>query len=488
MMTPVVTLLLFLSVASAQFQFFEQFFQGGQQQAAPEKQNVPSDSNWYRQNWEGATCSNYLCPDTLACVHFPHHCPCPHPDVEDKVELAEGIAETLILPSSLLWSLLCVWNGNQTQVLATTVFTRLRSMDPFSLTAGAIQIAAACAQCTVTIIKWVGDVRTVDARISSFCDEVSALRATYEGLEHSLSSPLMAEAARIASKTSDGGPLWLQIREALDDSKKNMNTSGFAHRIKAQLQESLASGELFYLRQRIQVFNSSLSLPIQMVCVMLQLEQRGISVENQIALNRKLISLEKSIQELVQTLSTPSNSGSTQVASDVDSSGRAGMEAYMAFAQKFLTTASAAASTRSSLSTISQPNVPLEHRRLSGVGLSGDNKARVAGWIPPPSPPSRESRCPTDHEQRNHITQSPRLEVPNTVGAEVEFLRTKRHLDLGQERLQQDQHVAAETHFRKALALMKGHDFQGKISLQPADIVLIIADCCLKQQKFDEGN
>lgn len=39
-----------------------------------------------------ATCSNYLCPDTLACVHFPHHCPCPHPDVEDKIELAEGIA------------------------------------------------------------------------------------------------------------------------------------------------------------------------------------------------------------------------------------------------------------------------------------------------------------------------------------------------------------------------------------------------------------
>ncbi|EXJ93434.1 hypothetical protein A1O1_01826 [Capronia coronata CBS 617.96] len=80
--------------AAAQFQFFEQFFQGGQQAQAStqEKQNVPSDSSWYRQNWEGATCSNYLCPDTLACVHFPHHCPCPHQDVEDKVELGEGIA------------------------------------------------------------------------------------------------------------------------------------------------------------------------------------------------------------------------------------------------------------------------------------------------------------------------------------------------------------------------------------------------------------
>ncbi|OQV00464.1 hypothetical protein CLAIMM_05954 isoform 2 [Cladophialophora immunda] len=93
-MKALITLVLFLAgIASAQFQFFEQFFHGGQQnQAAQEKQNVPSDSNWYRQNWDGATCNNYLCPDTLACVHFPHHCPCPHPDVEDKIELGDGIA------------------------------------------------------------------------------------------------------------------------------------------------------------------------------------------------------------------------------------------------------------------------------------------------------------------------------------------------------------------------------------------------------------
>lgn len=39
-----------------------------------------------------ARCSKYLCPGTLACVHFPHHCPCPHPDVEEKIELDEGSA------------------------------------------------------------------------------------------------------------------------------------------------------------------------------------------------------------------------------------------------------------------------------------------------------------------------------------------------------------------------------------------------------------
>jgi hypothetical protein len=39
-----------------------------------------------------AHCTNYLCPGTLACVSFPHHCPCAFPEVEDKVELGEGIA------------------------------------------------------------------------------------------------------------------------------------------------------------------------------------------------------------------------------------------------------------------------------------------------------------------------------------------------------------------------------------------------------------
>lgn len=37
-----------------------------------------------------AYCSNYLCPDTLACVAVPHHCPCAWPANEDKFELAEG--------------------------------------------------------------------------------------------------------------------------------------------------------------------------------------------------------------------------------------------------------------------------------------------------------------------------------------------------------------------------------------------------------------
>lgn len=90
--------------------FFEQMFNGGQQQQRHQQpQNVPSDSNWYQEHYNNGTsnivysalrgkranavaapCDKYLCPGTLACVHFPHHCPCAHPIYEEKFELSEG--------------------------------------------------------------------------------------------------------------------------------------------------------------------------------------------------------------------------------------------------------------------------------------------------------------------------------------------------------------------------------------------------------------
>ncbi|KAF2754736.1 hypothetical protein EJ05DRAFT_513668 [Pseudovirgaria hyperparasitica] len=81
--------------ANAQFGFFDQMFNGGgqgPQQQHQQHQNVRSDSVWYQQQYEAASCDKYLCPGTLSCVHFPHHCPCAFPANEDKVELGEGIA------------------------------------------------------------------------------------------------------------------------------------------------------------------------------------------------------------------------------------------------------------------------------------------------------------------------------------------------------------------------------------------------------------
>ena len=374
-------------------------------------------------------------------------------------------------------------------------------MDPFSLTAGALQIAGACAQCTVTIIKICGDIKSVDARISSFCDEVRALRGTYEGLEKSLSSPLLLEAARVASSTSDGAHLWKQIRDALDDSKKTMRrvndiliqitkASGFARRVKAHLTENLHHGELSRLRQRIQFFNAALSLPIQMVCVMLQLEQRGMTTENHNSLDVKLVSLERSMRDLVRSLSSPSRSqtlgGTTIVETDNMKADEDGLETYIAFAKRFLTTASAAASTRSSLSTISQAIEPdlLTERQSTFTDLSKptDNRSHVEGWIQVPSAGIFPAQSPGRVQPAHRLSESNASE-----DNEVEFMRTKQHLKLGQESFEQSEHSKAERHFRRALVLMQDHDFDGRISLQPAEVVLLLAESCLKQDKLDEA-
>ncbi|KAH9909681.1 hypothetical protein F4778DRAFT_9226 [Xylariomycetidae sp. FL2044] len=93
----VLILSLLSSTAYAQFGFFDQMFGGGgggggggHQREQQQPHNVPSDSSIYRSNFERMHCDNYLCPDTLACVHFPHHCPCAWPENEDKVEMADG--------------------------------------------------------------------------------------------------------------------------------------------------------------------------------------------------------------------------------------------------------------------------------------------------------------------------------------------------------------------------------------------------------------
>ncbi|KAE9410046.1 hypothetical protein BT96DRAFT_464226 [Gymnopus androsaceus JB14] len=62
-----------LSLATAQFSFFDQMF--GQQQQHQQQHHQSSGGS------QDVSCSQYLCPNTLDCVALPHDCPCP--DQED---------------------------------------------------------------------------------------------------------------------------------------------------------------------------------------------------------------------------------------------------------------------------------------------------------------------------------------------------------------------------------------------------------------------
>jgi Ankyrin repeats (3 copies)/Ankyrin repeats (many copies)/Tetratricopeptide repeat len=383
-------------------------------------------------------------------------------------------------------------------------------MDPFSVAVGALQIAGVCSQCTVTIIKFIGEIRTAEERIRGFYEEVIALKSTYEGLEESLRSPIMVEAARVANQTSDGAHLWAQVRIALDDSTKTMNRikllldeiskkTGPLRRFKSQLQESLTNGELSRLRQRIQFFNATVALPINMVCVMLQLEQRGMSVDHQRQLDVKLASLERMMQNMIKELTQPSRtptmmSGSTLIVGAPDDSvDPRGKDNYLSFARKILSTASAAASNRSSLSTVSPQIDPPSLIEL-GPGPppyaqqpQQDRRRMIPEWIPAPNPTNRDLLAEMCSPADLPPAVPPESPMPRGKSYEVAYKLTHTHLKLGQEKAEQDNHDSAERSFRKALELLAKNDFSGRIAFQPAEVVLMLANSCLQQEKYHDA-
>ena len=376
-------------------------------------------------------------------------------------------------------------------------------MDPFSITLGAGQIAAGCVQATVSIVKFCGELRTVDARIRGFYDEVVALQTTYEGLAKSLETPIMLEAARVANKTQDGAHLWSQVRVALDDSLRTVNAinikldeiskkSGFGRRVRTVLEEDLKGGELQRLRQRIQFFNATISLPIQMVSVMLALEQRGLSTEHQRSLDVKFMSIERSMREIINNLQSDrasQYSGSTLfVGTPNETTNLGGKESYLTFAKKILSSASAAASTRSSLSTVTPhaDTTPLIELGGGTPPILPDRTRTMTDWIEQTNTSTSDLRG----NMTRHTSMSTLVpDVPRGPGkaTEVALKLAQQHLKLGQEKEEKNEHESAEKSFRKALQLLEKHDFSDRIVFQPAEVVLMLAHTCLMQKNYDEA-
>lgn len=62
------TLTMLVTFSSAQFQFFEQMFQGQGQQEPQQQQNVASDSNWYQQTYNEGICHRSPCKSAKLAV------------------------------------------------------------------------------------------------------------------------------------------------------------------------------------------------------------------------------------------------------------------------------------------------------------------------------------------------------------------------------------------------------------------------------------
>lgn len=368
-------------------------------------------------------------------------------------------------------------------------------MEAFGLAASALQIVGFCASTTQMIVRWGIDVRTADERIRGFYDEITTLETTYIEVRNCLESPISRNIAMASYKTTDGHRLWNGVRDALNDSYATMTkvravldkidkSSGILRRPKVVFQESVRSGELGHLRERLKYFNSTIALSIQMVVVMTQQEQRGMTQDIQRTLDVRFHELERTLSEVLHRLESPSSAsdlrGATLVVGSVDDPNPAGKDNYLSFAKRFITSASAVASTRSNLSTISPPIDPTpryQPRATTNGNTPADRRHTIAQWA---------SDVNASEEQIGQSENANALEQARRRTQERECKLAQSYLHNGQKTAKAGTHESAEKNFKKALDILAKYDLSGRISFHPAEVILMLAEACLKQQKLDE--
>ncbi|KAK5087407.1 hypothetical protein LTR24_006758 [Lithohypha guttulata] len=340
-------------------------------------------------------------------------------------------------------------------------------MDPLSAVAASTQVAVYCTKCIISITKWINLVRTVDQRLEDFKQEVSILEQTYKNLRADLKKPTLIEAAREAD-ISSGGQLWRQVTTTLEncdetlkammavleDINKVPGSGRFAYlrsSVMRQLNESLNSGDLLRLRMRIPLFNSSLVSTMQMINITLQLHHHDLSTANQNMLLKEIAALRQSVEYLTSSGPTLPNRSATE------DTVYANLRKYTATIKTFLSDASARASERSGGSTI------------LGQPLTATGQANINDWVQLPE----QNEGPGDSEPLNYDTIDLRL----TLG----------YIQNGQADAEGGNFSRAESNFRAALGKLDQNGFGDRLDFGHVDIQLLLSECCLKQEKYDES-
>lgn len=383
-------------------------------------------------------------------------------------------------------------------------------MEVVGALASTLQIVGQCGQVTMTIIRWIESVRTVDERIDAFVHEVGSLRSTYETLSRSLKDPSILEAARITNRDV-GGHLWTQLSRTLHDCEATMqnitivlakiqSSSNFLRPVLKQLKESLYTGELCRLRDQVVLFNSSLQLPMQMITLTLQLRQQEMTTAHQLHLNEQLVLLRKGIERIERIssgLSKPKRTETVSTATlinDVhDQTWVDNMEKYVGTAKKFLDSASVAASTLSAPSTKNQDEespVGNELRRGSAFVPITFEKMRtinsfVDDLVQPDSGVGSGTNLPSDAHSETAVSHNPMYDSDDEDD-DVDLQLLQALLQNGQSEVATQNFSAAEDNYREALTLSQGNNFGPQIACSSTDIALMLGECLVHQEKYDE--
>lgn len=376
--------------------------------------------------------------------------------------------------------------------------------------ASSLQIVSQCGQITMTVIKWVESVRTVDDRINAFVHEVTTLRMTYESLRVSLEQPSMQEAARITNMDV-GGHLWTQMSRTLHDCERTVQLivnvlrriqadSGHFKSVIKQLKEQLNTGELSRLREEVVMYNSSLQLPMQMIGLTLQLRQQEMSAAHQIQLEDQLTSLRRSIERVerisrglnYQAPQRQSSLATTLVGdSTADKTWFDNMEQFVDTAKRYLGSASIKASTISASSIRQRDDdspLAIEARRGSAFTPLTTQQFQSISMYVDDLPTEKGLDTPLASDEQSMYTKEQEQDLDESDEDDDTYLVILQALlQNGHSAVDKGDHAVAEDNYRSALSVSQRQDFGQRVACSTADISLLLGECLARQEKFDEA-
>lgn len=382
-------------------------------------------------------------------------------------------------------------------------------MEVVGAIASSLQIVGQCGQITMTIIKWVESVRTVDERINAFVHEVSTLRATYESLRISLEQPSMLEAARTTNRDV-GGHLWSQMASTLRDCERTVTLivnvlrriqAGSSHfkSVVKQLKEQLTTGELSRLREEIVMYNSSLQLPIQMINLTLQLRQYESTTAHQIQLDDQLTSLRQSIERVerisrgLQYRPPPRQSSfaTTLVGdSEADKTWFNNMEQFVDSAKRYLGTASIKASTIAATSIRQRDDdspLAIDARRGSAFAPLTTQQFESISMYVDELPAGKDLDTPLTSDQQSMFAAEQDQEASDDDDDDIDFIILQELLQNGHAAVDKSDYAVAEDNYRSALSVSQKQDFGQRVACSTADISLLLGECLARLEKYDEA-
>lgn len=385
----------------------------------------------------------------------------------------------------------------------------IQPMDPVSIAAAAGSIILCCGQITFILTQWIGRLKTIDERIQTFINEIQSLSATHDALQKSLQQPAMVAAARSAEQNAGAG-LWKQVQRSLNDCKTtieqlkkvlndiNPNSGGLFRRPVQTFKERLVSGDVAELRQRLVLFNSTLSLPLQMINVTLQMEQQEVNADQNERLESQISTLNKMTSRLATRLG-PHISAVPESSTDEQTLVYEGLENCLETARKFCSNASVISSVRSGVSTITPVGVSFAWANpimgsIAGDPLSSERRNRIESWVPVAESNDSESEFISGSPGSTGITSITGVSNQRftrgsiaEVDDSVESERTQKLLDMAQGKLDRQDYAGAEQCYLKAISMLEQHDLRHRVALELEEVHVMLASTYLKQEKYDKA-